>query len=130
MFQISPLFFSPKKELFSWIYLLKKTPRKTKILIYPVWKSVWKIWDRIFELIQIEVQCSRTYFKVFFPQEAGAFQNNIEKEPQKPHPKFKKYVHHIFAENICSACSPMQVAVFCKNVLTLEKTNQIFWLWK
>ena len=129
MFQISPLFFSPKKELFSWIYLLKKTPRKTKILIYPVWKSVWKIWDRIFELIQIEVQC-RTYFKVFFPQEAGAFQNDIEKEPQKPHLKFKKYVHYIFAENICSACSPMQVAVFFKNVLTLEKTNQIFWLWK
>ena len=40
--------------------------------------------------MQIEVQCSKTYFKVFFPQEAGAFQNNIEKEPQKPHPKSKK----------------------------------------
>ena len=31
-------------------------------------------------------------FQNFLPQEAGAFRNNIEKEPQKPRPKLKKYV--------------------------------------
>ena len=55
----------------------------------------------------------------FLQQEAGAFGNNIEKEPQKPRPKLKKHVHYIFTENICSACSPMQVVVFWKNVLIL-----------
>ena len=69
--------------------------------------------------MQIEVQCSKNYFKIFLTQEAGAFGNNIEKEPQKPCPKLKKYVYYIFTENICSACSPMQVVVFCKNILTL-----------
>ena len=34
--------------------------------------------------MQIEVQCSKNYFKFFLPQEAGAFGNNIEKETQKP----------------------------------------------
>ena len=61
----------------------------------------------------------QNYFKIFLPQEAGAFGNYIEKEPEKPHTKLKKYVYHIFAENICSVCNPMQVVVFCKNVLTL-----------
>lgn len=40
-------------------------------------------------------------FQFFFlPQEVGAFGNNLEKEPQKPHPKLQKYVYYIFAENI------------------------------
>ena len=44
----------------------------------------------LFELIQIEVQCKEKYFKVFLARETGAFGNNIVKEPQKPHSKFKK----------------------------------------
>ena len=56
---------------------------------------------------------------MFSPQEAGALGNIIEKEPQKRRPKLKKYVYYIFTKNICSACSTMQVAIFCKNVLIL-----------
>ena len=40
------------------------------------------MWDTLFELIQIEVQCSKNYFKFLLPQEAGAFRNNVEKKPQ------------------------------------------------
>ena len=69
------------------------------------------------ELIQKEVQCSKNYFKKFLTQEAGAFGNNLEKEPQKPNPKLKKYVYYIFTDNNCSACNPIQVVVFRKNVL-------------
>ena len=58
-------------------------------------------------------------FQIFLSQEAGAFGNNLEKEPQKPPPKLKKYVYYIFTENICFASSPMQVVVFCKYVLIL-----------
>ena len=61
--------------------------------------------------MQIEVQRSKNYFKMFLPQETGAFRNNIEKKPQKPRPKFKNYVCYLFTDNICSACSPMQLAV-------------------
>ena len=32
--------------------------------------------------MQIEVQCSKNYFKFFLLQEAGAFGNNIEKDPK------------------------------------------------
>ena len=78
------------------------------------------------ELIQKEVQCSKNYFKKFLTQEAGAFGNNIEKEPQKPHPKLKKCVYYIFTENNCSACNPMQVVVFCKNVLILQNNDSNF----
>ena len=58
-------------------------------------------------------------FRIFLPQEAGAFGNNTKKEPQKPHTKLKKYVYYIFTENICSACNLMQVVFFCKNILIL-----------
>ena len=58
-------------------------------------------------------------FKFFLPQETGSLGNNKEKEPQKLHPKLTKYVYYIFPENIWSAYNPMQVVVFCKNVLIL-----------
>ena len=51
--------------------------------------------------MQIEVLCTKSYFIFFLPQEAGAFGNNIEKEPQKPHPNWKNmciiYLQRIFA---------------------------------
>ena len=64
----------------------------TKILISPVSNKILKISDTLFELIQIQIQCSINYFKTFLPQEVGAVENNIEKEPQKPRPKLKKYL--------------------------------------
>ena len=48
-----------------------------------------KIWDTPFELINIEVQCTKNKFKINLPTGAGAFGNNIGKEPQKSCPKLK-----------------------------------------
>ena len=76
--------------------------------------------------MQIEGKCSKNYFEISLTQEAGASGNNIEKEPQKPHPKWKKYMYQIFTENICSARNPMQVVVFCKCVLILYKKDSHF----
>ena len=99
MSQISPLiFFSSGKELFSRTYLLKIIRRRTEILISPVWNKILKIWDTLFELLQIVVKCWKNYLKTFLPQEAEAFRNNIEKKAQKPRPKFKKYVCYIFTD--------------------------------
>ena len=54
-----------------------------------------------FELIKIEVQCSKNCFKNVLAQEAGVFGNNIEKELQKPCPKLKNmciiYLQRTFA---------------------------------
>ena len=41
----------------------------------------------------------KKYFKIFLPVEAGAFGNNIEKEPQKPRPKIEKIcILYIYGE--------------------------------
>ena len=101
------------------MYLLKKTPWKIKILISPVRNKILEIGDTLFELVQKQVQCSKNYFNFFLLQEAAAFGNNIEKEPQKPLPKLKKYVFYIFTDNICSSFNPMQVKFFCKHVFNL-----------
>ena len=70
-------------------------------------------------------------FQKFLQQEAGAFGNNIEKEPQEPRPQLKKYVYYIFTENTCYACNPMQVVVFCKSVLILwNNDNENFLTFK
>ena len=53
--------FLSEKEHFKWTYLLKKAPRRTKMLISPVSNKILKIWDKPFELIKIEVQCSKNY---------------------------------------------------------------------
>ena len=76
------MLFSSEKRLFSWAYLLKKTPQRTKILIYPVWNKILEIWDTLLKLINVEGQCSKNCFKIFLQQDAGAFGNDIGKEPQ------------------------------------------------
>ena len=64
----------------------------------------------------MEVQYSKNYFKNFLPQEAGAFGNNTEKEPQKPCPKFKKCAYYIFTELIFAMS-----AIQCKWQFFLQK---------
>ena len=70
-------------------------------LISPVWNKILKVWGTLFELIEIEVQCSKIYFKTFLPQEAGASGNIIETKPKKPSSKLKNmyiiYLQKIFA---------------------------------
>ena len=44
-----------------------------------------------------------------------------EKEPQNQRPKLKSYVYYTFNENICSACNPMQVVVFCKTCINFAE---------
>ena len=110
------LFFVRKWDFQLNISTKKDTPND-KTVISPVWEKILKIWGSIFEPIQIEVQCRENYFKIFLPQEAGAFGNNIEKEPQKPCSKLKKYVYYIFTENICSAFSLMQVVSFLQKCI-------------
>ena len=63
------------------------------MLISPVWNKIFKIWDTLFEAINIEAQCSK---KVFLQQEAEAFENHLGKEPQKPRPKLKNmYISYL-----------------------------------
>ena len=57
------------------------------MLISPVWNKILKIWDTRFELIQIEVKCSKNYLTIFLPQEAGVFRNRKEKKHRKETPK-------------------------------------------
>ena len=117
MSQISPLMhFVSEKELSSWTYLLKKTPRRTEILKSPVWNKILKMWDTIFELIQIEVQCSKNYFKFFFLlQEAGTFGNNIEKD-HKSHAKVEKiYMLNIYWEYLLCLQSNASILQTCIN---------------
>ena len=68
--------FFVRKGDFSWTYLLGKTPRRAKILIFSVWNKILKIWNTFWA--NTEVQCSKNYCKTFLPQEAGAFRNNTE----------------------------------------------------
>ena len=46
--------------------------------------------------MQIQVQCSKNYFKTFLSQEVEASRNNIEKEPQKPRQKFEQISIYIY----------------------------------
>ena len=49
-----------------------------KNIRFPVRKKILKIWDTLFELIQIELQYSKKYFKISLPQEAGASGSTVK----------------------------------------------------
>ena len=82
-----------RTQIFSKIYKLKDTTKDKNINISNLKKDFKNLRHTFWALIQTEVQCSKYYFNIFLPQEAGAFGNNIQKEPQKPQPKLKKYVY-------------------------------------
>ena len=48
-------------------------------MVSPVWTIILKIWDKFFELIEIEIQCSENYLKTFLQcEEVVASKRNIE----------------------------------------------------
>ena len=99
MSQISPLmFFSSEKELFSSTYLLKKTPRGTKILISPIWNKIKKSETYFLSSYKQKYNAAKIISKSLLPEETGAFGNNIEKEAQKPQQKLKKYVYYKYLQ--------------------------------
>ena len=74
MSQISPLiFFSSENELFSWIYLLKKKSRRTKILISPGWNKILKIWGHTFWAHTNRSTMQQKLFQHFFTTRSWSF---------------------------------------------------------
>ena len=72
--------------------------------------------ETLFELMQIEVQCSKKNLW----QETGAFGNKIEIEKEKPHPELKKICILNYREYfLCLQSSASGRVFFCKNILIL-----------
>ena len=129
MSQISLLMlFSSEKKIFSWTYLLKKTPRNIKILIFPVWNKILKTWDTLFEIIQTEISCSKIYFNFLLTRKAGASRNNIEKEPQKPWPKLKKYILNIYWEGQHNTLISKNIYIYKNEWISLNEKKNWKWL--
>ena len=91
--------FLSEKELFSWTYLLKKTPQSTNVLISPLWNKILKIWHTFWVYTNRSTMQQKLFQFFVLPQEARAFGNNIEKEPQKPRTKLENmYVIYLHRE--------------------------------
>ena len=101
MSQISPpIFFSLEKALLSWTQLLRKTPRRTKVLIFPGRTKILKIWDILFPLIQVEVQCSKIISKFLYHKKLELLEKH-RKETAKATPKIEKiYILNIYREQL------------------------------
>ena len=98
MSQISPLmFYLSENELISWTYLHKMTPRRTKILT-PVWNKILKIRDTLFELMRIEVQCFKNYFKVFYHKKQELLEITKKRNWKSHAPNWKICVLYIYRE--------------------------------
>ena len=126
MSQILPLMlFLSEKELFSWTYPLKKTPRWTKILTSPVWNKILKIWDTFWTHTNRSTM-QQKLFQFFYHKKLKLLEIT-SKGTKEPLPKLKKYVD---IENICSSCTAVQMVVFAKMCIYCRTTTQIFSLWR
>ena len=67
---------------------MKKDTTKEKTVISSL-KADFKTLRHYFQLIEIEVQCSKNYFKISLSQEARASRNNTN-GAEKVTPKIKK----------------------------------------
>ena len=92
------MFISSEKELFSWTYLLLNTPRRTKMLICPVWNKILKIWGSLFDLTQIEDNEVNIVSKFFYHKNVELLEKH-RKRTAKATPKIgKTYILHIYRE--------------------------------
>ena len=78
-----------RKGAFKLNISTKKDTTKDNIINISSLKQDLKIWDTLFELIQIEVLCSKNCFKISLFEEAGASGNHIEIERRNT-PKIEK----------------------------------------
>ena len=100
--------FASEKELLSWTYLLKKTPRRTKRLISPFWNSILKIWGTLFKLIQLEIKCSKSYFKYFLEKHR---KRTAEVTPKIEKKKLNIYREYLFCQQSNAGSSFWQTAI-------------------
>ena len=122
------MFFSSEKELFSWTYLLRKTPRRTKILISPVWNKVLKIWgtfwaDKYRRYITAKISSIFVYNKKLDLVET------IKEKKRKNHAQnWKICILYIYWEYLLSLQFNASGS-FCKNVLCRTRIHS-FSLWR
>ena len=69
---------------------VKITQLRTKVLICPNWNSIFKIWDTLFELKQVETQCSKSYFKIILVWTSEGNFDSVIKTVPKNNIFFKK----------------------------------------
>ena len=83
---------------------------------------ILKVWDMLFELIQIEVQCNKNYFKIFLLQEAGAFGSN-RKWTAKAIPNFEEIcILYIYGEYLLFLQSSA-ILNYCSGITRLDSYN-------
>ena len=83
---------------------------------------ILKVWDMLFELIQIEVQCNKNYFKIFLLQEAGAFGSN-RKWTAKAIPNFEEIcILYIYGEYLLCLQSSA-ILNYCSGITRLDSYN-------
>ena len=75
---LTSVFIGRKRAFYSNITIKGEASKEKNINISSLKIQILKIWDTLFELIQIEVQCSQNYFKISLSQEAGASEYNTE----------------------------------------------------
>ena len=117
--QISLLmFFSSEKELFSWTYLLKETPRRTKLLIPSASSKTLIISDTLFELINKEVKCSKISLKFLYNKKLELLETTQEKNRKSHAQDWKIWILYIYWEYLLCPQSNAS-GVFSEHVLIL-----------
>ena len=92
------------------------TPRRTKILISPVWNGIWKIWEIFFKLMQIETQCNQKFFHNFFFFFFWALEWNIDFWTIKSKPQIYKINKNVFNDT-WSINIPLEMTLFFSNMV-------------
>ena len=130
MSQISLLMlFWSEKELFSWTYLLKKTPQWTKILISPVWNKILKIWDAFWAHTNRSTT-PKKYFNFFYHKKLELLEI-IGKRISKNHVKnWKKSIWYSYRVYLLCPQFSASGSFLQKCINFVEQQLKLFSLWR
>ena len=112
--------------LFSWTDLLNNTPWRTKILIFPVWNKIFKIWDTFWAHANRSTMQQKLFQNVFTTRSWSFWKRNRKSHAQNWKNIYSKFWQRIFTLSAiqCKRYFLQTCINFCRT------TTQIFSLWR
>ena len=102
--------------------IINDTTKDKNITVSSLWNRILKIWDTLFELIQIETQYNKNYL-TFFCKVKLELWKGVLTRTRKATPKINKNILKIIFRDIWSVNNPIQTTAVFKHVVILYYTG-------
>ena len=126
------VFFFARKTTFylQMLDIINDTTKDKNITVSSLWNRILKIWDMLFELIQIETQWNKNYFKFFCNVQLELWNGTLTLNKKSHGQNQQKIFQKLFLEIFDLSTIPSKRQLFWNMSWFCSILVQTFWLWR